>query len=145
MEDGGRGLLRRGERRLARGRGRADRAPASGVPPRPRRADGAVTRAAGARRLATRRAGEDLLPGEIARPEPGPARGRRVAEIVAAARHILESEGRDALTMRRLADELGIQAPSLYKHFSGKAAVEMALIEDAMFDIGDVTHRALHE
>jgi AcrR family transcriptional regulator len=47
--------------------------------------------------------------------------------------------------MRRLAEELRIQAPSLYKHFSGKAAVEMALIEDAMFDIGDVTHRALHE
>jgi AcrR family transcriptional regulator len=103
-----------------------------------------VTRAAGATRPITRRAGEDLLSGEIARPEPGPARGRRVAEIVAAARHILESESRDALTMRRLAEELGIQAPSLYKHFSGKAAVEAELIADALSDVGEVTHRALH-
>ncbi|MFI5342569.1 MAG: TetR/AcrR family transcriptional regulator, partial [Candidatus Methylomirabilales bacterium] len=66
-------------------------------------------------------------------------------ETVAAARRVLEGEGAGALTMRRLAEELHIQAPSLYKHFSGKAAVEMALIEDAMFDIGDVTHQALHE
>jgi AcrR family transcriptional regulator len=68
-----------------------------------------------------------------------------VAEAVAAARRVLEDEGSSALTMRRLADELGIRAPSLYKHFTGKAAVELALIEDALFDIGDVTHQALHE
>jgi AcrR family transcriptional regulator len=87
----------------------------------------------------------DLLPGELARPAPPPARPRRVVEAVAAARRVLEGEGSGALTMRRLAEELHIRAPSLYKHFSGKAAVELALIEDAMFDIGDVTHRALHE
>jgi AcrR family transcriptional regulator len=90
-------------------------------------------------------AARDLLPGELARPAPGPARPRRVAEIVAAARNILECDGPDALTMRRLGDDLGIQAPSLYKHFSSKAAVEAALIEDAMVDIGEATHRALHE
>ena len=85
-----------------------------------------------------------LLPGELERPSPPPARPRRVVESVAAARRILENEGAGALTMRRLADELSIQAPSLYKHFSAKAALESALIEDAMFDIGEVTHRALH-
>jgi AcrR family transcriptional regulator len=90
-------------------------------------------------------AGPDLLPGELERPAPPPARPRRVVETVAAARRVLEGEGAGALTMRRLAEELHIQAPSLYKHFSGKAAVELALIEDAMFDIGDVTHKALHE
>lgn len=89
--------------------------------------------------------GHELLPGELERPDPPPARPRRVVETVAAARRVLEGEGAGALTMRRLAEELHIQAPSLYKHFSGKADVEMALIEDAMFDIGDVTHRALHE
>ena len=89
--------------------------------------------------------GLELLPGELERPAPPPARPRRVVETVSAARRVLEGEGAGALTMRRLAEELHIQAPSLYKHFSGKAAVEMALIEDAMFDIGDVTHRALHE
>jgi AcrR family transcriptional regulator len=67
-----------------------------------------------------------------------------VAEIVEAARRILEDEGAGALTMRRLAEELHIQAPSLYKHFSGKADVESVLIEDALFAIGDVTHAVLH-
>lgn len=48
---------------------------------------------------------------------------------MAAALEILEAEGREALTMRRLADAVGIRAPSLYKHFPDKAAVERVLIE----------------
>jgi AcrR family transcriptional regulator len=85
-----------------------------------------------------------LLRGEVARPLDPAARSDRRAEIVQAARHILESEGADALTMRQLARQLGMQAPSLYKHFANKAAVELALIEDAFFDMGDITHAALH-
>jgi AcrR family transcriptional regulator len=85
-----------------------------------------------------------LLPGELERPAAPPARSRRVGEAVAAARRILEEEGADGLTMRRLADEMGIQAPSLYKHFSGKADLELLLIEDALFDAGEATHLALH-
>ena len=86
-----------------------------------------------------------LLPGELDRPAAPPVRSKRVGEAVAAARRILEDEGADALTMRRLADEMGIQAPSLYKHFSGKADLELLLIEDAMFDVGEATHRALRD
>jgi AcrR family transcriptional regulator len=86
-----------------------------------------------------------LLPGELSRPAEPPIRTMRVAQAVAAARQILEVEGADALTMRRLADEMGIQAPSLYKHFSSKADLELLLIEDALFDVGDATHRALHD
>ena len=88
---------------------------------------------------------EHLLPGEIERPEPLPPRSARVAQIIEAARRVLEEEGPDSLTMRRLADELGIQAPSLYKHFPGKAGVELALIEDGLADIGRVSHRAIHQ
>jgi AcrR family transcriptional regulator len=66
-----------------------------------------------------------------------------VAEAVAAARQILEDDGADALTMRRLADDMGMQAPSLYKHFTSKADLEQLLIEDALFDAGDVGHGAL--
>ncbi|HWD51580.1 MAG TPA: TetR/AcrR family transcriptional regulator [Acidimicrobiales bacterium] len=91
------------------------------------------------------RSGEPLLPGEIERPEPPPPRSARVTQIIEAAREVLENEGPGFLTMRRLADELGIQAPSLYKHFPGKAGVELALIEDGMADIGEVTHRAIHQ
>ncbi len=54
--------------------------------------------------------------------------GTRGAEIVAVARSLLEHEGMAALTMRRLADELGIRAPSLYKHLPNKAAVELAIL-----------------
>lgn len=52
----------------------------------------------------------------------------RARQIVTAARELLETEGAQALTMRRLADRLGIRAPSLYKHLPNKAALEVALI-----------------
>jgi AcrR family transcriptional regulator len=60
---------------------------------------------------------------------------------VAAARRIIEEEG--TFTMRRLAAELGIQAPSLYKHFSTKHAVEVALIEQGLLEFGAALHKAL--
>jgi AcrR family transcriptional regulator len=52
----------------------------------------------------------------------------RAREIVADARVLLEDEG--AVSMRRLADRLGIRAPSLYKHLADKGALEAALISD---------------
>src|SRR5262245_55571182 len=55
----------------------------------------------------------------------------RAQEIVAAARELLESEGPAALSMRRVADRLGIRAPSIYKHLADKRALENALISDA--------------
>jgi AcrR family transcriptional regulator len=93
---------------------------------------------------APRRRRSPLLPGELERPAQGHARSRRAAEIVAAARRILEDGGREALTMRRVADELGIRAPSLYKHFSSKAELELALVADGMVEIGEATHEAVH-
>ena len=51
----------------------------------------------------------------------------RAREIVAVARDVLEREGPEALTMRRIAEVLGIQAPSLYKHVPGKDALEVAI------------------
>jgi AcrR family transcriptional regulator len=74
-------------------------------------------------------------------PEPYQAMTPRRIEIVTAARHILETEGRDALTMRRLATDLGIRAPSLYKHFPDKTAVEVAIIEQG-FEEWDTALRA---
>ncbi|MEP6972669.1 MAG: TetR/AcrR family transcriptional regulator [Actinomycetota bacterium] len=52
----------------------------------------------------------------------------RRREIVEAARRILERDGESALTMRRLAADLGMKAPSLYKHFPDKEALELELI-----------------
>lgn len=77
-----------------------------------------------------------------ARPEPR-VRSPRVAQIIAAARVVLETEGAQALTMRRLAEVLGIRAPSLYKHLTGKHAVEVALIEEGLAEMGEATRRAV--
>jgi AcrR family transcriptional regulator len=54
----------------------------------------------------------------------------RAQEVVAVGRRVLEAEGPDALTMRRIADELGIRAPSLYKHLPHKGALESAIVAD---------------
>lgn len=57
----------------------------------------------------------------------------RAAQIVAVARELLDEGGIDAVSMRRVADRLGIRAPSLYKHLPDKQALENALIS-AGFD-----------
>jgi AcrR family transcriptional regulator len=45
--------------------------------------------------------------------------------------------------MRRLGDDLGMRAPSLYKHFPDKAAVKAALVEEVLAEAGEVLHAAL--
>src|SRR5215211_3221494 len=67
----------------------------------------------------------------------------RARAIVSAAREILEREGPDGLTMRRLGDAVGIRAPSLYKHFPDKAAVEIALVNDGFEQIAERFELAL--
>jgi AcrR family transcriptional regulator len=64
----------------------------------------------------------------------------RAREIVAAARELLEAEG--SVSMRRLADRLGIKAPSLYKHLRDKGALEAALISDAFLEAAERFERA---
>ena len=45
--------------------------------------------------------------------------------------------------MRRLADVVGIRAPSIYKHLPDKAALEGALVEEALFEVGTALHASL--
>jgi AcrR family transcriptional regulator len=73
-------------------------------------------------------------------PEP---RSPRATAIVDAARELLEEEGLERLSMRRLADRLGIRAPSLYKHFADKQALEAALISDGFVDQADAFEAAV--
>jgi AcrR family transcriptional regulator len=63
-----------------------------------------------------------------ASPSAAAARSARADEVVVAARRLLEEEGAGALTMRRLAEQMGIKAPSLYKHLPDKTALEAAII-----------------
>lgn len=55
-----------------------------------------------------------------------------------AAELLLEREGLAALTMRRLADELGIRAPSLYKHVRSKEDIVLALQARALREQAEV-------
>jgi AcrR family transcriptional regulator len=45
--------------------------------------------------------------------------------------------------MRRVAGELGIRAPSLYKHFPDKRTLEAAVIAEGLQELGVVMNRAL--
>ncbi|MFL0576454.1 TetR/AcrR family transcriptional regulator [Brevibacterium luteolum] len=65
-----------------------------------------------------------------------PPRSPRQAEILSAARRRVEAEGWDALSMRTLAADLGIRAPSLYKHLPNKDAVRTQLLIDAFAQMG---------
>jgi AcrR family transcriptional regulator len=67
----------------------------------------------------------------------------RAQEIVAAARALLEEEGPDGLSMRRVADRLGIRAPSIYKHLADKQALENALVSAGFEELASVFGAAL--
>lgn len=67
----------------------------------------------------------------------------RAREILAAARELLEDQGADALSMRNLGERLGIRAPSLYKHFASKEALEAALISEGFRESAALFQAAL--
>jgi len=70
-------------------------------------------------------------------------RSERLAQIVGAARALLEERGPDALTMRSVAETLGIRAPSLYKHVPDKADLETAIVADGLAEMADVHAAAI--
>lgn len=55
--------------------------------------------------------------------------------IAEAAVRIADSEGLDAVTMRRLARTLGVEAMSLYHHISGKSALFGAMLETVFSEV----------
>ncbi len=73
---------------------------------------------------------------------PGGSLTPRGAAIVAAAGELLDEEGHDALTMRRLAERTGLKASSLYRHLPGKGSIEAALIGEALEDAADAFEAA---
>jgi AcrR family transcriptional regulator len=52
----------------------------------------------------------------------------RAREIVGVALELLEEQGADGLSMRKIADRIGIRAPSIYKHLPDKGSLEAAII-----------------
>jgi AcrR family transcriptional regulator len=61
----------------------------------------------------------------------------RSDQIVRAARRLLEEHGAEALTMRALANQIGIKAPSLYKHVPDKGTLEAMLIADGLTELAE--------
>jgi AcrR family transcriptional regulator len=55
--------------------------------------------------------------------------------IVEAASALIDAEGLDALSMRRLATELGVQGPSLYNYFATKADILDAVADALMAQV----------
>lgn len=71
----------------------------------------------------------------IGRVSPTVPSSRR-AQIVDAARHLLEEQGPAALSMRNVAAAIGIRAPSLYEHVTDKRALESAIIATGLEEQG---------
>ena len=69
-----------------------------------------------------------------------PAGAGRRAELITAARQLLETEGVEAITIRRVAAAVGIRGPSVYKHVPDKATIEDALTLAGLTELGDALH-----
>jgi TetR/AcrR family transcriptional regulator, tetracycline repressor protein len=66
----------------------------------------------------------------------GVAASSRQAEVLQAAVELLDEVGLDALTTRRLAARLGVQAGALYRHYPSKRALLDAMVERLVAESG---------
>ncbi len=64
------------------------------------------------------------------------------ADVVRAARKLVERGGVDQLSMQTVAETVGIRAPSLYKRFADRAALLAAVETDALASLGHALERA---
>jgi AcrR family transcriptional regulator len=73
---------------------------------------------------------------------PTPAR-TSLGEIVQTGRRILEAEGLDGLTMQRVAAEVGVRAPSLYKHVRDRAHLIHLINSTVAGELADMLEASL--
>jgi AcrR family transcriptional regulator len=75
-------------------------------------------------------------------PRPAPDLDRRRDRVLRAARAVAESEGWPAVTMRRLAGDLGVTQPVLYTVFPSRQALVDAVALDGFAEIADALEAA---
>ncbi|MFI0348839.1 TetR/AcrR family transcriptional regulator [Actinomadura sp. 9N407] len=73
----------------------------------------------------------ELLWGVQERPRRGPRPKLTAAEIVGTAIGLADAEGLDALSMRRIAERLGVAAMSIYTYVPGKSELIDAMLDRA--------------
>jgi TetR/AcrR family tetracycline transcriptional repressor len=66
---------------------------------------------------------------------PGTRAGLTADAVLEAGRDLVEREGVEALTMRRLADRLGVAPNSLYSHFADKSALLDGILDSLLAEI----------
>jgi AcrR family transcriptional regulator len=70
--------------------------------------------------------------------------GRLREEILAGATELLEETGsEDAVTLRAIARQVGISAPSIYAHFADRQAIVDAIVDSAFHDFNTAIYSAI--
>jgi AcrR family transcriptional regulator len=64
-------------------------------------------------------------------------------QILETAIQILETDGHEALSMRKLAEALNLKAPSLYRHYADRNALEQAIAAKAATQLRDALENAI--
>jgi AcrR family transcriptional regulator len=75
-------------------------------------------------------------------PRPAPDLESRRDQVVRLARDVAEAEGWPAVTMRRLAGDLGVTQPVLYSAFAGRQALVDAVAVAGFADLADALEAA---
>ena len=78
-----------------------------------------------------------LLWGIGKKPTRGPKPGLSVGRIVGAAIEVADAEGLAALSMRRVADRLGIGTMSLYTYVPGKAELIDVMLDTVLGEVAE--------
>lgn len=79
-----------------------------------------------------------------ARRRPGNRAGLDADRVLDAARDLTRREGVEALTMRRLASDLGVAPNALYSHFRDKAALLDAVLDSLLSEVEVSGLEAVH-
>ncbi|WP_445280243.1 TetR/AcrR family transcriptional regulator [Streptomyces sp. DSM 118148] len=69
-------------------------------------------------------------------------RAQRHRLILTAARELVEAEGWEALTTRRLAERVEYSQPVLYSHFKGKDAIVAAVAQEGFTELAELLRTA---